>query len=181
MPVSSEYSSPRSALLQFWGHYGSQALLLEIAAAIALGSQPIRYTHLGARLAMILAILVLATFVIMRRHDRQLCEHCVSEIPLDLERAAHRARFRFWMAHEGCRIHFVVPYFAVLIATNFLPGDFGRLIWAFAQSTMVYLIMASSTHRKLQPWCPWCKGDGGGDHILDPDPLLPRDRDLQPV
>jgi hypothetical protein len=181
MPFGSDFTSGRTGALQFWRHYASSALMLELAAALALGSQPIRFTHLGATLALSLAVLVLTTFVVMRQHDRGLCEQCVSEIPLDLEKAAAKAKWRFWMAHEGCKPIFAVPYFAMLIGTNFLPGESGRLIWAMAQSTMVYLLMAANTHRKLQPWCPWCKGDGGGEDRVDVDPLLPRDRDRELV
>ena len=40
---------------------------------------------------------------------------------------------------------------------------------------MIYLILAYSSHRKLQPWCPWCSGGGGGseEHKVD-EPDLPR-------
>ena len=65
----------------------------------------------------------------------------------------------------------VLPYLAVLIGSNFAPGTFGRLAWALVQSSMIFLILAYSTHRRLQPWCPWCReGGGGDDEPATPDP-----------
>lgn len=181
MTSSSEYPFGESAVARRLGHYSAQALMLEIAAAVFLGTQPIRQTPSGASLSVSLVVLVLATWLAMRLHDRSLCEYCVAEIPLDVEKAAARARWRFWLAHEGSRPHFVMPYFAVLIGTNFLHGEQGRLVWALAQSSMVYLVMATSTHRKLQPWCPWCRDDGGGEDRAPLDPPPPRDRDRELV
>jgi hypothetical protein len=46
---------------------------------------------------------------------------------------------------------------------------------------MIYLIMSYVSHRRLQPWCPWCNNGGGGsDHDDDvtPPPLPDNDREL---
>jgi hypothetical protein len=40
---------------------------------------------------------------------------------------------------------------------------------------MVYLIAANATHRRLQPWCPWCSEGGGGSEVDDRPPVLPND------
>jgi hypothetical protein len=50
-----------------------------------------------------------------------------------------------------------------------------RVGWAIIQLSMIYLIMSQSTHRKLQPWCPWCSAGGGGSEVDEPDPVLPQD------
>ena len=74
----------------------------------------------------------------------------------------------------------MIPYFAVLIGSSFLPGQSGLLIWALVQTSMIYLILAYATHRRLQPWCPWCQsGDGGGeDDPVSPDPVPEDHRQL---
>jgi hypothetical protein len=45
---------------------------------------------------------------------------------------------------------------------------------------MIYLILAYTTHRRLQPWCPWCRSDGGGEHE-DTSPTPPPVDHRQPV
>ena len=49
----------------------------------------------------------------------------------------------------------------------------GVWIWAAIQSSMVYLLVSTKSHRLLQPWCPQCRGDGGGGrHDAEaPDPI----------
>ena len=54
-------------------------------------------------------------------------------------------------------------------------------MWAVIQCSMVYLIMSHVTHRRFQPWCPWCSGGGGGSEREDdvtPPPLPDNDREL---
>jgi hypothetical protein len=53
-----------------------------------------------------------------------------------------------------------------------VPSVVGRALWAAVQSTMVYLMLAYGTHRRLQPWCPQCGGRGDDRQDADaPDPL----------
>jgi hypothetical protein len=85
------------------------------------------------------------------------------------------------LAHFATEPRFLIPYFTVLIGSNFLPGTWGRIVWAVVQCSMIYLIMSYVSHRRLQPWCPWCNNGGGGsDHDDDvtPPPLPDNDREL---
>jgi hypothetical protein len=46
---------------------------------------------------------------------------------------------------------------------------------------MIYLIMSYVSHRRQQPWSPWCSdGGGGSDHDDDvtPPPVPDNDREL---
>jgi hypothetical protein len=115
----------------------------------------------------------------MRAHDRTLCEHCVASMPLNPSEQAVRYKRRFWMSHTGAERRFIVPYLVVLLGSNFFPGTIGRIAWAVIQASMIYLILSYSTHRRLQPWCPWCREGGGGDEIVEsPDPVPSRGRQL---
>jgi hypothetical protein len=41
---------------------------------------------------------------------------------------------------------------------------------------MIYLILSNTTHRRLQPWCPWCSQGGGGEEREEvTPPPLPQD------
>ena len=163
-----------ASLARSWGHRAPQLLSAAILAAIALGIRPLTPTPLTMLTSLALLAFVVVTWLLMRQHDRQLCERCAASMPLNA--AEHAARFnrRFWLAHAGSNPRVLVPYLLVLIGSNFLTSSPGRIVWAVVQSSMIYLIMAHSTHRKLQPWCPQCSGGGGGqDHKVD-EPDLPR-------
>jgi hypothetical protein len=98
----------------------------------------------------------------LRKHDRSLCEHCMLSMPLNPSEQAVKFQRRFWMSHTGADKKFMIPYLVVLIGSNFFPGTAGLYAWAVIQSSMVFLILSYSTHRRLQPWCPWCSDGGGG-------------------
>jgi hypothetical protein len=175
-----EAAYPWSArLTERWGHLAPQALMVSIAAVILLRLHPPAdpVTVLGVSLALIM--FVLTSWLLMRRHDKGLCEHCMAGMPLNPSELAVRYKRRFWLSHSGAEPRYVIPYFAVLVGSSFLPGQIGLLIWALVQTSMIYLILAYSTHRRLQPWCPWCRDDGGGqDDPVVPDPLPEDHRQL---
>lgn len=177
--MTDDYSLPRgSRLAERWGHFAPELLIVSILAVVAVGLHPLPapFTY-TAPIALLL--FVLGSWLLMRRHDRGLCEVCVASMPLNPGEQATRYRRRFWLAHSGSEPRFLLPYMAVLIGSNLAPGPVGRGFWALMQCSMVYLIFAYSTHRRLQPWCPWCSEGGGGgedhDDPVTPDPV-PGDR-----
>ena len=158
-------------LARVWGHRAPQLLGGAILGAIALGVRPMTPTPLTILTSLLLLVFVIVTWLFMRQHDRRLCESCAASMPLNA--AEHAARFgrRFRLAHAGGNPRLMIPYLVVLVGSNFLTGPVGRIGWALVQSTMIYLIVAHSSHRKLQPWCPQCSGGGGGnrDNVDEPD------------
>ena len=157
-------------LARVWGHRAPQLLGGAILGAIALGVRPMTPTPLTILTSLLLLVFVIVTWLFMRQHDRRLCESCAASMPLNA--AEHAARFgrRFRLAHAGGNPRLMIPYLVVLVGSNFLTGPVGRIGWALVQSTMIYLIVAHSSHRKLQPWCPQCSGgDGRRDDVDVPD------------
>jgi hypothetical protein len=144
-----------------WGHYGSSVLVAAIAAAIALGVYP---PPAGSSIALLLPValfaVVIFSWLLMRDHDRRLCEFCVSSMPLEAAEIASQLHRRFTLAHLGERRQLVVGYLIVLIGANglLLIGPAGRVGWAVVESSMIYLVLAYSSHRRFQPWCPQCRG-----------------------
>jgi hypothetical protein len=136
-------------------------LIASIAAAIGLGVYP---PPAGTSLALLLPVLlfglVIFSWLLMRDHDRRLCEFCVSSMPLDAAEIASQLHRRFTLAHLGERRQLVVGYLIVLVGANglLLIGPVGRVGWAIIESSMIYLVMAYSSHRRFQPWCPQCRG-----------------------
>ena len=160
-----------------WGHYGTESLIVAIAGSIAVGVYPPPGLFaLTAPLALVL--FVIGSWLLMRRHDRHLCERCMASMPLNPAEDAARMRNRFWMAHTGSEPRFLIPYFAVIFGASLAFNTIGRIPWAIIQSSMIYLVLSHSTHRKLQPWCPWCSEGGGGSRVDTPDPIQPRDTEL---
>jgi hypothetical protein len=157
------------------GHHAVEVLILAVAATIVLGLHPLPGAlSLTVPLAVV-GVVVLA-WVAMRRHDRRLCEACMSAMPLNASEQATHYRKRFWTAHNLSDRRFLLPYLVVLVGSNFATTTtIGRLGWALVQSSMLWLIVSYATHRRLQPWCPWCSDGGGGEHVEDTPPVLPHD------
>jgi hypothetical protein len=144
-----------------WGHWGSRVLIGAIVVAIAIGVRPLpARTPLAALIPILLFALVILSWIRMRDHDRRLCELCVKSMPLDAAEIAARMHRRFTLTHFGERRELVLSYLVVLIGSNalLLVGTPGRIGWAIIQSSMIYLVLAYSGHRKFQPWCPQCRG-----------------------
>jgi hypothetical protein len=178
----SEYAEYRwsARVADTWGHLAPEILSVSIVGAIVVGLRP-PPGLLAFTVPLALIALVVASWLLMRRHDRRLCEQCVAAMPLNASERATRYQRRFWMAHTGAEPRFLIPYMAVLIGSNFFPGTWGRIAWAVIQCSMIYLIMSHVTHRRFQPWCPWCSDRGGGndrEQDVTPPPQPDRDREL---
>jgi hypothetical protein len=166
-------------LARRWGHYAPESLMVAIVGVIVLKLRPVEDPLASLTIAIGLLTFILCTWLVMRRHDRGLCEHCMASMPLNASEAAVRYQRRFWLAHTGSEMRFVIPYLAVLIGLGFATTPVGVVAWVLAQTTMIYAILAYSTHRRLQPWCPWCSNGGGGqDETVTPDPLPSDHRQL---
>jgi hypothetical protein len=169
------YTYARGRFWDRWGHLSPQLLKTAIAVSILLGLRTAAPTLLSLTGSIALLGFVIITWLLMRKHDRQLCESCAKSIPLNAAEQGARYRRRFATAHAGSNMKLVIAYLAVLLGSNFLltvPN--GRWVWAAIQASMIYLISAHSTHRRLQPWCPWCSDGGGGSEFEDATPDLPR-------
>jgi hypothetical protein len=157
-----------------WGHHSTTMLMASIVAIVAIGLHPLPGS-LAFTVPITLFAFVLLSWLLMRQHDRRLCEQCVMSMPLNPSEQAQRLKRRFWMAHTGSEPRFLIPYLVVLIGSNFATTQVGRFGWAVMQLSMVYLILSQATHRKLQPWCPWCSDGGGGQEVDETPPVLPHD------
>jgi hypothetical protein len=172
--AESAHSSGRGRVAESIGHHASTVLIAAIVGVVATGLRPLPGLFM-ITVPLALVVIVIATWVLMRQHDRRLCELCMLSMPLNAAEQATRYSRRFWMAHTGAEPRFVIPYVVVLFSSNFATSTPGRIGWALIQLSMIYLVLSYSTHRKLQPWCPWCSEHGGGDHVEDIDPILPND------
>lgn len=170
----------RSRMSEVLGHHANEILIVSIVAVVAVGFFPLPGAFTFTVPIAMFGV-VLLSWVLMRAHDRRLCEQCLLSMPLNPSEKAVGYKWRFWMAHTGSEPRFLIPYIVVLVSSNFATTTtIGKIGWALIQLSMVYLIMSQSTHRKLQPWCPWCSDGGGGSEVEAPEPVVPHD-DRQPV
>ena len=175
MTNSFSFSYAAGGISERWGHYAPQLLIAGIAGFIVLGWRSATPTALSVFGSTALLVLVILTWLQMRQHERRLCEQCARSIPLNASEQAARYRRRFAVTHAGSDLRLVALYLAVLLgSTMLLSVPHGRWAWAAIQTSIIYLILACSTHSRLQPWCPWCSNGGGGSEVGDSTPDLPR-------
>ena len=175
MTNSFSFSYAAGGMSERWGHYAPQLLISAIGGSIVLGWRSAAPTALSVFGSTALLVFVILTWLLMRQHDRRLCEQCARSIPLNASEQAARYRRRFALTHAGTDLRLVALYLLVLLGSNMLlMVPHGRWAWAAIQTSMIYLILAYSTHRRLQPWCPWCSDGGGGSEVDDSTPDLPR-------
>lgn len=162
----------------WWGHVSPHILVAAIVTSVVLVLRPLPPSSPAAALTPALLVgVVLVTWGQMRRHDRTLCERCMASMPLDASASAHRYRRRLATAHLATNRAALIAMVGMLLASDLalvlVPPEFTRfasLVWAMAQLSLVYLVFAHTTHRRLQPWCPRCRGGGGGDEVSFSDP-----------
>lgn len=164
-------------MLDGWGHSAPDVLSASVVAAVILGLWPPAGLMLLA-VAFALVTVVILTWLVLRRHDRRLCERCVAALPLNPSARATAYRRRFMIAHLASRPPLVLVYLGLLVGTNFLPGIIGHAVWAAAQLSMIYLLRSYVSHRRLQPWCPRCSEPGDDERVEDPTPPRGRTREL---
>lgn len=113
------------------------------------------------------------------RHDFQpVCIRCMREQPEDGRQETQRRMFHLWAHHlppiwPGGRVLASLAAIAVWVIGSVMDGTVaGTALLLVGGGLISYDWYLTYTHRKLKPWCPWCKDPGD-----DPDPVLERDPD----
>lgn len=119
------------------------------------------------------ALMMVAAWFLLMRHDGRLCERCISEVAVDRPDLADTWR-RPLLKLSHLRGLAVLVMMAVIFGGDVLPGH-GGVRYGGVQSLLLDLCMlavwgSDFQHRRLIPWCPWCRGGRGGD---DEDTLVP--------
>jgi hypothetical protein len=172
-------------LVQRIGHRKARTWLCyvlgDIAAAILCG---LFYSPV---FLVALLILVLATGVLIMKleeeHDHRLCEACIAEVPLDPGAAVAKAdralRISHWTVDHQRLFRAIMIGFVGFAASVFFfvaTGSRASLGFGVADFAVllgfVWLTRVFNTHRRLHPWCPYCRrrGGGGGLHMPSPEP-----------
>jgi hypothetical protein len=80
-------------LADAWGHHSPELLSASVLAAIVVGLRPPPGAF-ALTVPVALLLFVLGSWVMMRRHDRRLCEQCAAAIPLNATEQAARSNRR---------------------------------------------------------------------------------------
>ncbi|GAA1616717.1 hypothetical protein GCM10009789_83420 [Kribbella sancticallisti] len=167
------------------GHHASRILLTAFAAQVAYTAAEL-LVGLPSRLAFGLELgwttTVLHAGLALLLHARgPLCERCIAEMPLDGSARAERYRRNLTTVH-WIRTH-RWGWIGIAAATIGLLGlarhagliseQIEALLYA---GPVMWVVLSLARHSQLQPWCPQCRGNGGGDYndhpIAGPRPSL---------
>jgi hypothetical protein len=184
MPVSLPGDNRRNRVLLWMAHqatwiYGA-TFLLSVAADVH--PAPILLI-----LALIGLVALIGLYLIRRYHGMTLCPLCATATPLDgpgqAQRRARSLRCAHWMwSRRYQRVYDVamlaaIGLFFVLTDVCHVGRRAGVSIdlWIAVGAAEAWVM---SVHRPLQPWCPQCHWDEGGDEELIPDPVPPAGAEL---
>lgn len=121
-----------------------------------------------------LMVLFLFTDVVHQWHVYALCPVCARKVPLDppVKIAEKRRRLRslHWLADRPKIVKYAQWF---MLALCLVPWGVGRVAWIALMGVFATLVYLENVHRPLQPWCPQCHWDDGGDEefVPDPDPV----------
>lgn len=156
------------------GHYNMVAFIALAAMAVA---NTVAGRHPGLLRDMtypVFAAWIFSFYADDGYHSRRLCWRCARHAPADPEASVARWRRALWLHHRAGLVLLAgaVPVSGLLLSSHLPPGldiasDIGVIVVAGAAS------WSGIMHRRLRPWCPWCKpwGEGGdAEAVPDPDP-----------
>jgi len=109
-------------------------------------------------------------------HEARLCERCIAATPLDPQKAVTRWDWVLRLFHSK-KILFAV---SLGLTVWFFAGPVlaHHHWWGYAISVVAFvllgvLVTSIHVHRRLYPWCPYCRWGGRGEEeevVPDPDP-----------
>lgn len=111
----------------------------------------------------------------LHQQSTALCLRCINDVPVDApvraERRKWALRFHHFTAERTGQVTGMLIIFVpnlLVLAMHPAPTMLGAapgLLWSLSA------IISSSQHRRLRPWCPYCRWDEDGDHEPSPDPV----------
>lgn len=157
------------------GHHGAAVRIGCIAGIAASTAMPDSWAIVGITI-MVLAIagFVLTTIAETSYHVGSICLRCFHETPLENPKLAEKKK------PQLKRFHWFTPRRCIILIVIILTTQLGsialgnlahHLIMPLTLVPACYLAYLGIIHRRLQPWCPWCRHRGHGDD--DDDVVVP--------
>jgi hypothetical protein len=180
VPVSMFDSNRRSRFLLWMFHRGARFNAGAFVIIVASDIYP-RVTAIDI-LAIIALVTVIALWLITQYHGLILCPFCAAATPLNgpgkAQGRAKTLRYAHWMTGGQYMIIYIavgtmalVLFFVFIMTLGAGRADLAVDWWLVESSIEMYVL---SVHGSLQPWCPQCHWDDGGDH--EPSPAISREK-----
>lgn len=125
-------------------------------------------------------LVMFSAFAGMIRHELLVCDRCMLDYPEDgSERTLRRLRtLRYYHLYLNLLVllFLVQMTYAILWITVW---DMAAIPGAILFTWYALDYRARAVHRRLQPWCPWCKDWDDSDEdapVPDPDPSMEKQK-----
>jgi hypothetical protein len=160
----------------FLAHYPLQVAVVLIALDVGA-----RFPMTLSAVPWVLAAVVFALFVAFlysqfRHQQAGLCEQCAKDTPLDPQKAVNQRMRWLKLTHKlfDTKWRRVVGLLPLGIAlAGWVTIGWFHLGWITAPlfwAAMLGPAVLVRIHNPLQPWCPFCHWDDGGDEEPSPEP-----------
>jgi len=173
-------------VLRTISHYTSTALPIAVLAAgagRALRATLLWGTPAADATATVEAVVYLplwvAAIVLITTHDLNLCEACITGMPLNPAAAAARHAWLLRAGHFLATTRWSLMACAACIGAVSLAGSLllggaetqAGLLWdaCLVFVPVALVLVALRRHTRFRPWCPGCHRGGGGDDRPDPE------------
>lgn len=158
------------------GHYSTPALLAAVVASVADDAMGQPGGAVQWITIAVWALWLAAWLADGGVHQERLCERCIAASPLDPQAAVDRWR-RVLRLHHERRV--MIAVLGAVVVWDVMAGRLHHPpAWALAVSALTSVALGASyavtwQHRRLYPWCPFCRWDEGGAEEVSPDVPAP--------
>jgi hypothetical protein len=149
-------SSPRP--YSVWLTHNELPIWIGFVSFGILNQLTIRHNWIINLGSAVFAVGIIAALAGAHRHKAVLCEACIADFPLDGEaQATKHVRWLRFIHHGRLRARSSMLLLALLLVSFYPP-----LSWVIVAAWFIALadVRANGVHRRLEPWCPWCRNGG---------------------
>jgi hypothetical protein len=160
-------------------HYGEPLVIAVIAASGVVGWVPIPKGIWESIVTWVSMAALTGAFILRDAHAKgDLCETCITHMPLDMERAVQRNKGWLWTNHlffdrSLWRLIWLGVMIGLIGVSLLVHGILRNALMTGVDVLLIVELMAIYVHRRLYPWCPWCRHGGRDDRVEAPTPPVP--------
>ena len=136
--------------------------LITVATAVTCASLAL-FTHgkiWGTVQSAVMLALIISIYA-NYRHSMSLCERCAVEFRTDAPDYAETRKWLFKAIHRFGMIP-VVTLLITMVTDPFLSDRYDSYFLTMNLGFSAALALLNRFHSSYQPWCPYCRNDGGG-------------------
>lgn len=184
MSTASAAGRPEGKRWGAWGAHHEIALvwiMIAVGILFEINTLILNSGHSPFAFPLVLAEVVIYDLMIItmlkaRGHLSRICVECIAQMPLNGQELAIKKRERLRLFHImliNSKSGIIINIGVILLMT----GTFFLSEFVFNLIFFTYIVgnmYLNAVHRPLLPFCPWCRGGGGGphEHVPNPDPSM---------